>query len=373
MAKFIRNRTSDYPEDWNQRRKKVYRRDDYQCQNCGSSGGPKGNSELHAHHIVPKSSGGTHDLSNLVCLCKECHNLVHDHPIGKASTNITEKDGKEKTSDSNPPGLDEVQDLILNLAGKTTEAAGHLSRYILTQEFKEIESFLQSYTEANLRLAYTSKKYSEFEEKGPISGLSGIQFKSHNQPQLQSNLKLLKLCVDLLDSLSKIYEKLKNTDTNAGGKISEDNQQEMQELFEDFQFDLSMITVAIARSTLVKENKTSQMKTENEIITSDWSCCPACGLSYSIFVDNENQSRVCILCESVWEKKGLIWKKWKCTQTPEEISMEETKCGSDEWDEIGQKANQEKIYEKFVNVQREEIMKLSAYISNYMIGQQEPS
>jgi len=71
------NMPKDYPSDWGSRRKQVYKRDDYTCQNCGATGGSKGDNELHAHHIVPKSSGGVHDLSNLKTLCEDCHQAVH--------------------------------------------------------------------------------------------------------------------------------------------------------------------------------------------------------------------------------------------------------------------------------------------------------
>jgi len=67
-----------YPSDWNRRRKRVYQRDNYTCQMCGLRGGPYGNTELHAHHQVPISRGGGHQLSNLVTLCKTCHmDVVH--------------------------------------------------------------------------------------------------------------------------------------------------------------------------------------------------------------------------------------------------------------------------------------------------------
>jgi len=47
--------TEGYPEgDWERLRKEVYERDNFTCQNCGSLGGQKGNTELHAHHVVPK-------------------------------------------------------------------------------------------------------------------------------------------------------------------------------------------------------------------------------------------------------------------------------------------------------------------------------
>ena len=85
------NMSDGYPSDWNNRRKKVYKKDNYTCQNCGSVGGPKGNTELHAHHVVPKSSGGTHKISNLTTLCKDCHRAVHgDIEAPSASNKINE-------------------------------------------------------------------------------------------------------------------------------------------------------------------------------------------------------------------------------------------------------------------------------------------
>lgn len=66
-----------YPEDWNSRRREIYRRDNYTCQNCKARGGRHGDTELHAHHIVPKSKGGTHKKRNLVTMCKACHDAIH--------------------------------------------------------------------------------------------------------------------------------------------------------------------------------------------------------------------------------------------------------------------------------------------------------
>jgi len=69
---------SDYPSDWDQRRKNVYSRDGYECRACGIS--PKETHEvveLHAHHIKPISEGGGHELENLITLCKDCHMTTH--------------------------------------------------------------------------------------------------------------------------------------------------------------------------------------------------------------------------------------------------------------------------------------------------------
>lgn len=70
-----------YPADWDDRRRKVYQRDGYECQLCHAQGGQVGDTELHAHHVTPISEGGSHDLDNLVTLCKSCHNDQHDHDI----------------------------------------------------------------------------------------------------------------------------------------------------------------------------------------------------------------------------------------------------------------------------------------------------
>ena len=66
-----------YPSDWTSRRKKVYERDDFKCQDCGSRGGPYGSAELHGHHLVPLSAGGTNEMSNLITVCAASHNNLH--------------------------------------------------------------------------------------------------------------------------------------------------------------------------------------------------------------------------------------------------------------------------------------------------------
>lgn len=65
------------PSNWNTVRKKVYKIDNYTCQNCGRKGGLRGEAELHAHHVVELSKGGTNKPSNLTTLCKGCHDSIH--------------------------------------------------------------------------------------------------------------------------------------------------------------------------------------------------------------------------------------------------------------------------------------------------------
>lgn len=84
-----------YPEDWSQRKLYVQKRDNFKCQQCGFTMlGDRHKlrrakelkthsmwTELHIHHIVPLSKGGTNELSNLVALCERCHENKHPHML----------------------------------------------------------------------------------------------------------------------------------------------------------------------------------------------------------------------------------------------------------------------------------------------------
>lgn len=73
-----------YPPDWDTRRKVVYERDDYTCQECGVQSGPyrEGDAiELHAHHIKPISHEPDHRLNNIITLCENCHFGAHEGEV----------------------------------------------------------------------------------------------------------------------------------------------------------------------------------------------------------------------------------------------------------------------------------------------------
>ena len=46
------------------------KRANFICSHCGAEA-------LDSHHIIPVDSGGTDEQSNLVCLCRKCHQQVH--------------------------------------------------------------------------------------------------------------------------------------------------------------------------------------------------------------------------------------------------------------------------------------------------------
>lgn len=63
---------------WLTQRKAALERDEHRCVRCTSS------FRLTVHHKLPRSSGGKHDLENLITLCMKCHTWVHSCPIQEA-------------------------------------------------------------------------------------------------------------------------------------------------------------------------------------------------------------------------------------------------------------------------------------------------
>lgn len=60
---------------YGRQRPKVLERDNYTCQRCGLKQ-EEIDRELDVHHIIPYKLGGTNDLSNLISLCRSCHNIL---------------------------------------------------------------------------------------------------------------------------------------------------------------------------------------------------------------------------------------------------------------------------------------------------------
>ncbi|TKX40008.1 HNH endonuclease [Halorubrum sp. CGM4_25_10-8A] len=95
----------NYPPDWNTRRREVYERDSYRCQNCKAGGNSPRDIELHAHHIVPVSKGGSHNISNLKTLCKDCHNAIHTNAM--APTDKSRQSGLYRGGTRSEPEFDQ--------------------------------------------------------------------------------------------------------------------------------------------------------------------------------------------------------------------------------------------------------------------------
>lgn len=72
--------TMTYPRDWNALRQAVRIRDE-KCMNCRRS--PAGTEGLpfDTHHVVPLGWGGSNRMSNLILLCRDCHDAAHGHSM----------------------------------------------------------------------------------------------------------------------------------------------------------------------------------------------------------------------------------------------------------------------------------------------------
>lgn len=58
--------------EWKTLKSKVLNRDDHTCQSCNTNGTP-----LEVHHITYQNFGNE-QLSDLVSLCRNCHQTIHD-------------------------------------------------------------------------------------------------------------------------------------------------------------------------------------------------------------------------------------------------------------------------------------------------------
>jgi 5-methylcytosine-specific restriction endonuclease McrA len=77
-----------YPPDWSDRCAMVKSRDRYKCTACSYPADFRRKTrELHVHHIIPISEGGTNDLDNLITLCHICHRKIDSKHRGVRKVN----------------------------------------------------------------------------------------------------------------------------------------------------------------------------------------------------------------------------------------------------------------------------------------------
>lgn len=122
--------TESYPDNWTARRIRVYRRDNYECQNCGQRGGPYGDTELQLHHVIPTSDEDAYRVANLETLCYDCHNAVHEQHVprqtdphaseqpdcdgGDADSGDEQTDADTLSRDRRVPTVSELRNEYLN-------------------------------------------------------------------------------------------------------------------------------------------------------------------------------------------------------------------------------------------------------------------
>jgi 5-methylcytosine-specific restriction endonuclease McrA len=76
VSRIIRD---NYGKTWYQTIAEVLERDDKQCQNRLFTGKCLSKDHVQVHHIKPLSKGGKTEKSNLITLCRACHEMKHPH------------------------------------------------------------------------------------------------------------------------------------------------------------------------------------------------------------------------------------------------------------------------------------------------------
>ena len=76
LLHYDRPHNGGYPANWPDIASRIRLLDRFQCVGCGAQ-----NEELHVHHIVYLSNFGTHRKTNLISLCRPCHEAEHGHAL----------------------------------------------------------------------------------------------------------------------------------------------------------------------------------------------------------------------------------------------------------------------------------------------------
>jgi ATP-dependent DNA helicase RecQ len=75
-------------DPWRETRLQVLKRDNYRCVSCST---PVKSADADVHHLLPRSMGGTDELSNLVTLCDGCHATHHPNLAGGLARRVIER------------------------------------------------------------------------------------------------------------------------------------------------------------------------------------------------------------------------------------------------------------------------------------------
>lgn len=98
---------------------KVLNRDGYICQYCK---GKSKDSKLEVHHMVFRRNGGSDEESNLICLCKTCHDKLHN---GKIRLKIN---GVKKGNLKHATQMNNIRVQLLKIYNTAIETFGNITK-----------------------------------------------------------------------------------------------------------------------------------------------------------------------------------------------------------------------------------------------------
>ena len=97
----------------------VLDRDNYTCQYCK---GKTKDSKLEVHHIIFRRNGGSDEESNLICLCKTCHDKLHKDEIS------LNKKGKIKGQLKHATQMNSIRVQLLKIYPTAKETFGYITK-----------------------------------------------------------------------------------------------------------------------------------------------------------------------------------------------------------------------------------------------------
>lgn len=100
-------------------REYVLSRDSYTCQHCK---GKSKDTKLEIHHILFRSNGGSDEPENLICLCKTCHNKLHENTIKLNKTGSIKKQYKHATQ------MNSIRQQLLRKLPLAKETFGYITK-----------------------------------------------------------------------------------------------------------------------------------------------------------------------------------------------------------------------------------------------------
>lgn len=331
--------TEGYPADWNSRRKEVYQRDDYTCQNCGVKGGSKGNAELHAHHIVPKSKGGTHKKSNLKTICKECHNAIHGDSMARSVNDVEQNTSLDfpVEIDNYPYTISEYIECLNTIAGiqdgfnEFWEISGDLVEYASTCQ--ELDGDVPERVEHRYEDTRGDVTSALDEVQDNIKKLRDIDKSGFDSPTEKELCSFITVAADLLDDAQEYVQLVHDMATT--NRFSESDYYNLQILKEDIaDTDISNAITSVSnqlnKGLDEKLSEMGEMKFIGGMLSEPMEICSICGSS----MNQEKYSKSgngtdfillsCDDCEAEWASQGYTYAITNNSDGIERISLAPT-------------------------------------------------
>jgi len=147
----------------------VLDRDKYTCQHCKNK---SKDNRLEVHHIIFRSQNGSDDESNLIVLCKSCHDSLHE---GKLQL---KKKGKIKTQLKHATQMNSIRVQLMKIYNQAIETFG-----FVTKEHRQIAGLSKTHCNDAVSIASQGEKvklldsviYKKCVSKGDYQQTKGIR------------------------------------------------------------------------------------------------------------------------------------------------------------------------------------------------------